>query len=81
MTSGEAEDLRKTDQLIATSEEEHARYAQLHPLVTEKPQEMAKEVPGGGGVKDQVENIQEAVQTNVESELEEQFNRYVRKFN
>lgn len=72
MTSSEVDDLRKTDQLIATSEEEHVQYAKLHPEtapVTEK----APLIPGVGP-KDQAENIQE-INTNMVSELEEQYNR------
>lgn len=71
-SSGEADDLRKTDELIATSEEEHAKYAKLHPVVTEK----GSLVDNSGvqkGVKDQVENIQEV--SSRFSDLEEQYDR------
>lgn len=74
MTSSEVDDLRKTDQLIATSEEEHVRYAKLHPETTVTVTEKAPVMPAVGGPKDQAENIQE-IDTNMESELEEQYNR------
>lgn len=70
-SSGEADDLRKTDELIATSEEEHAKYAKLHPVVTEKASVDKSGVQKG--VKDQVENIQEV--SSRFSDLEEQYDR------
>ena len=70
-TSGEADDLRKTDLDMATSEEAHAEYAKLHPLDGGNK----KVIPlGGGNTKDQVENIQE-VSVVGKMELEEQYNR------
>ena len=70
-TSGEADDLRKTDLDMATSEEAHAEYAKLHPLDGGNK----KVIPlGGGNTKDQVEDIQE-VSVIGKMELEEQYNR------
>lgn len=69
---GEADDLRKTDEKIAKSEEEHAEYSRHHP--EEKVVETEKVVTEQKGYKDQVENIQEG-NSKGKSELEEQFNR------
>lgn len=75
LTSGEAEDLRQTDLKIATSEEEHAQYAKLHPQVTEKVENKETAAAEQKGTKDQVENIQEV--SSQLSDLEEQYNRWV----
>lgn len=69
---GEAEDLRKTDEKIALSEEEHAKYFKEHhdqvAMTEDKTQRKTE-----GGYKDEVENIQEV--NSKLTDLEEQFNR------
>lgn len=72
LTSGEADDLRKTDQMMAASEEKHAKYEKLHPLPNPNQNNNAAERQG---VKDQVENIQEVNVKGDSDELEEQYNR------
>lgn len=66
--------MRNTDLEIATSEEEHAKYAKLHPVakdVADEPVVLAESAKG------QVENIQEHKSDSV-AELEEQYNRWVK---